>query len=160
VWVSDYFSLFLVPSWSSNTPFYPQNVVSWEMCLNSLLFHCFHFIFTFGSIKELGSTSIIISTFYFFKASYSHMIFLQVLIQLTTWNYWMQIMNQKFQSLPLIYSKERSGWIINHIHLHYSQCIKPIIKCHLQLFILLWIGFTLFGVQYLVKYTYLTSHYY
>jgi hypothetical protein len=25
---------------------------------------------------------------------------------------------QKIQSLPLIYLKERSGWIINHIHLH------------------------------------------
>jgi len=61
---------------------------------------------------------IIISTFYFFKASYSHMIFLQILIQVTIWNYWMQIMSQKLQSLPLIYSKERRGWIINHIHLH------------------------------------------
>jgi hypothetical protein len=29
----------------------------------------------------------------------------------------MQIVNQKFQSLPLIYLKERSGWIVNHIHL-------------------------------------------
>jgi hypothetical protein len=60
----------------------------------------------------------IISTFYFFKDSYSHMVFLQVLIQLITWSYWMQIMSQKFQSLPLIYLKERSEWIVNHIHLH------------------------------------------
>jgi hypothetical protein len=60
----------------------------------------------------------IISTFYFFKYSYSHMILLQVLIQLTTWSYWMQIMSQKPQSLPLIYLKERSEWIVNHIHLH------------------------------------------
>jgi hypothetical protein len=60
----------------------------------------------------------IISTFYFFKASYSHMMFLQVLVQLITWNYWMQIMNQKLLYLPFIYLKERSGWIVNHIHLH------------------------------------------
>ncbi len=60
----------------------------------------------------------IISTFYFFKASYSHFMLLQVLIQLTTWNYSIQIMSQKLQSLPLIYLKEKNGWIINHIHLH------------------------------------------
>jgi hypothetical protein len=59
----------------------------------------------------------IISTFYFFKAFYWHMILLQVLIELTTWNYWIQIINQKFQFLSLIYLKERNGWIINHIHL-------------------------------------------
>ncbi len=58
-----------------------------------------------------------ISTFYFFKASYSHVILLQVLIQLTTWNYWMQIISQKFQPLSLIYLKERSEWIVHHIHL-------------------------------------------
>jgi hypothetical protein len=57
----------------------------------------------------------IISTFYFFKASYSHMMLLQVLIQLTTWNYWMQIMTQKLQSLPLIYLKKKKEWIVNHI---------------------------------------------
>jgi hypothetical protein len=61
---------------------------------------------------------IIISTFYFFKDSSSHMILLQILIQLTTWNYWMQIISPKLQYLPPIYLKERSGWIINHIHLH------------------------------------------
>jgi len=60
----------------------------------------------------------IISTFYFFKDSYPHMTLLQILIQLTTWSYWMQIMPQKLQSLPFIYLKERSGWIVNHIHLH------------------------------------------
>jgi hypothetical protein len=59
----------------------------------------------------------IISTFYFFKASYSHMMLLQVLIQLITWN-WMQIMSQKFQSLPFICLKEKIEWIVNHIHLH------------------------------------------
>jgi hypothetical protein len=57
----------------------------------------------------------IISTFYFFKASYSHTMLLQVLIQLTTWNYWMQIMTQKLQSLPLIYLKKKKEWIVNHI---------------------------------------------
>ncbi len=60
----------------------------------------------------------IVSTFYFFKASYSHIMLLQVLIQLTTWNYWMKNMSQKFQSLPHIYLKEIYGWIIDHIHLH------------------------------------------
>jgi hypothetical protein len=60
----------------------------------------------------------IISTFYFFEASYSHMILLQVLIQLTTWSYWMQIMSQKLQFLPFIYLKKKNGWIVNHIHLH------------------------------------------
>ncbi len=60
----------------------------------------------------------IISTFYFLKAFHSHMMFLQVLIQLTKWNYWMQITSQKFQSLPLIYLKKKSEWIVNHIHLH------------------------------------------
>jgi hypothetical protein len=57
---------------------------------------------------------IIISTFYFFKASYSHMMLLQMLIQLTIWNYWMQNMRPKTP----IYLKERSGWMFNHIHLH------------------------------------------
>ncbi len=38
-------------------PFYPQNVASQGACPNSLLFCCFHFIFTFESIKELASTS-------------------------------------------------------------------------------------------------------
>jgi len=50
-------------------------------------------------------------------------------------------MNQKFQYLPFMYLKEESEWIINHIHYIYSPCIKLIIKCHLKLFILLWIGF-------------------
>jgi hypothetical protein len=61
----------------------------------------------------------IISTFYFFKDSYSHMIRLQVLIQLTTWSYWMQIMSPKSSNLyHVIYLKEKNGWIVNHIHLH------------------------------------------
>jgi hypothetical protein len=52
-----YLSFFLVPSWSSSTPLYPQSVVSQVMCPNSLLFRCFHFKLTFESIKEVGSAS-------------------------------------------------------------------------------------------------------
>ncbi len=55
-----------------------------------------------------------ISTFYF----NSHMLLLQVLIQLTTWSYWMQIMSSKVPISTLIYLKEKNGWIVNHIHLH------------------------------------------
>jgi hypothetical protein len=51
------FFFFLIPSWSSNTPFYPQSVANQRACLNSLLFRCFHFIFMFESIKELGNVS-------------------------------------------------------------------------------------------------------
>jgi hypothetical protein len=83
-------------------------------CLN-ILFYGDH------SLKDyIVSTMvfIIIFTFYFVKASYSHMILLQVLIQLTTWNYWMQIISQKLQSLPFIYLKGWSEWIVNHIHVH------------------------------------------
>jgi hypothetical protein len=35
----------------------PPKSASQGTCLNSLLFHCFHFIFTFKSIKELGNMS-------------------------------------------------------------------------------------------------------
>ncbi len=41
------FSFFLVPSHSSNTPFYLQSVTSQRTCLNSLLFRCFQFRLTF-----------------------------------------------------------------------------------------------------------------
>jgi hypothetical protein len=34
---------------------YPQSAASQGTCLDSLLFHCFHFKLTFESIKELGS---------------------------------------------------------------------------------------------------------
>jgi hypothetical protein len=51
------FSFFLVPSYSSNTPLYPQTVVSQGTCPNSLPFQCFHFKLTLESIKELRSTS-------------------------------------------------------------------------------------------------------
>jgi hypothetical protein len=50
-------SFFLVPSWSSSTPFYPQSVVSQGACLDSLPFRRFHFRFTFEFIKELGGAS-------------------------------------------------------------------------------------------------------
>jgi hypothetical protein len=38
-------------------PLYPQSVMSQGACYNSLFFHCFHFRFTFESIKKLGSAS-------------------------------------------------------------------------------------------------------
>jgi hypothetical protein len=57
VWVSDFLSFFLVPSQSSNTPFYPQSAANQQACPNSLLSHCFHPILTFKFIKEFGSTS-------------------------------------------------------------------------------------------------------
>jgi hypothetical protein len=110
----------------------------------------------------------IISTFYFFKASYSHIMLLQVLIQLTTRNYWMQIMSQKLQFLPVMYMKEKCGWIVNHIHLH----LFPMYQTNYQVsfiifhpsvnrfniiwnlkfdqvhipYLSLWIGLTLFGI--------------
>jgi len=87
----------------------------------------------------------IISTFYFFKASYSHIMLLQVLIQLTTWNYWMQIMSQKLQSLPLKCLKEKSGLIVNHIHQHLfsmyqTNCEVSHITFHLSMdrFYIIW----------------------
>jgi hypothetical protein len=36
-------------------PLYPRNVASLGACLESLLFHCFHFRLSFESIKELGN---------------------------------------------------------------------------------------------------------
>jgi len=48
-------SLFLVPSWSSSTPLYPQSVTNQGACLDSLLFRCVQFRFTFESIKEFRS---------------------------------------------------------------------------------------------------------
>jgi hypothetical protein len=94
----------------------------WE--LHPKRVHCRHLkILLYGDhspkdYKVFTMVFTIILTFYFFKAFYSHMILLQVLIQLRTWNYWMQIISQKFQSLYLIYLKERSRWTVNHIHLH------------------------------------------
>jgi hypothetical protein len=41
VWVIKCLSFFLVPSRSSNTPFYPQSAMSQKMCPNSLFFRCF-----------------------------------------------------------------------------------------------------------------------
>jgi hypothetical protein len=57
VWLINRLSLFLLPSQSSNTPFYPQSVASQGACFDSLLFCCFHFRLSFESIKELGTTS-------------------------------------------------------------------------------------------------------
>ncbi len=64
VWVIDCLSFFLVSSRSSNTPLYPQNATNQRACPNSWFFYCFHFIFTFESIKELGSALVSL----FFKA--------------------------------------------------------------------------------------------
>jgi len=51
-------SLFLVPSWSSNTLLYPfQTGVSKGACPDFLFFSCFQFGFTFKSIKKLGGAS-------------------------------------------------------------------------------------------------------
>ncbi len=50
-------SFFLVPSRSSNTPFYPQSAASQKTCPNFLFFHYFHFRLTFESIKVLGGMS-------------------------------------------------------------------------------------------------------
>jgi len=57
MWMNDCLLLFLVPSRSSSTPLYPQRVASQGACPNSLLFHYFHFKFTFESIKELENAS-------------------------------------------------------------------------------------------------------
>ncbi len=66
--MSDCLSFFLVPSWSSSTPLCrPQSVVSHGACPNSLLFHYFHFILTFESIKGFGSMSLGL----FFRLFYS-----------------------------------------------------------------------------------------
>ncbi len=56
-WVNKCLSFFLGPSWSSSSPLYPWSVTSQGACLDSLLFHYFHFKLTCESIKELGSTS-------------------------------------------------------------------------------------------------------
>ncbi len=57
VWMIKCLSLFLVPSYNSNTPLYPKSVMSQRTCLDPLLFHCFHFRLSFYSIKELGNMS-------------------------------------------------------------------------------------------------------
>ncbi len=57
VWVNKCLSFFLVPFWNSNTPSILESATSQGACANSWLFHCFHFIFTFESIQELGCTS-------------------------------------------------------------------------------------------------------
>ncbi len=57
MWMIKCLSFLLVPSWSSNMPLYPRSAMSQGMCLDSLLFRCFHFRFTFEFIKELGNVS-------------------------------------------------------------------------------------------------------
>jgi hypothetical protein len=42
VWINEMLVSFLVPSRSSNTPFYPQSVVSQRACPNSFSFHYLH----------------------------------------------------------------------------------------------------------------------
>jgi len=39
-------------------PLYPQNAANQGVCLNSLLFHYFHFKLMLEFIKEIGSVSI------------------------------------------------------------------------------------------------------
>jgi hypothetical protein len=58
VWVIDCLSFFIVPYRSSNTPLYPQSVANQGACPKFLLFHHFHFKFTFEFIKELGNVSL------------------------------------------------------------------------------------------------------
>jgi hypothetical protein len=54
------------------------------------------------------SSRIPIHIWYFYKSLFNKQ---HEVIECKLWT-------QKFQSLPLIYSKERNGWIVNHIHLH------------------------------------------
>jgi hypothetical protein len=56
-WMNKCLSFFLVPSQSSNTPLYPRSASNQGVCLDSLPFRCFHFRFSFESIKEFGSAS-------------------------------------------------------------------------------------------------------
>jgi hypothetical protein len=56
----------------------------------------------------------IISTVFFFKASYSNMIILQVLIATSNTKLLNAIINLKLQSLPHIYLKEKSAWKLSH----------------------------------------------
>ncbi len=58
VWMIKCLSFLLLLSWSSSTPFHPKVLQARECVPNSLLFRCFHFRFTFESIKKLGSASL------------------------------------------------------------------------------------------------------
>jgi len=49
-------------------PLYPQNAMSQGTCPNSLLFCYFHLKFIFESIKELGSTTDVISLSFSFHS--------------------------------------------------------------------------------------------
>jgi hypothetical protein len=50
-------SIFVVPSWNSNTPLYHRSAANHRTCLNFLLFRCFHLRLTFASFEEVGSAS-------------------------------------------------------------------------------------------------------
>jgi hypothetical protein len=69
-WLISCLSIFLVPSWSSSTPLYPQNVASQGACFDSLLFRCFHFRLSFEFIKELGVHHLSSSSFLGINLSY------------------------------------------------------------------------------------------
>jgi hypothetical protein len=74
MWVIKCLSFFLVRSWSSSTPFYPQSATNQWVCLDFLLFRYFHFIFTF-KYKELGNASI---AFTYSRQHPPHWMWLQV----------------------------------------------------------------------------------
>jgi hypothetical protein len=57
-------SVFLVPSWNSSTPFYPQSAMSQGVCPNFLLFCYFHLRLTFEFIKDIGSASLLLTITY------------------------------------------------------------------------------------------------
>jgi hypothetical protein len=72
----------------------------------------------------------IISTFYFFKASYSNMIFLQVLIATTN----TKLLNANYQlkapiTTPYILEGKKCMKVIAFIYI-YSSCSKPTVTCH------------------------------
>jgi hypothetical protein len=53
VWMSEVCQLFLVPSWSSNMPFYPSKCCELGACPDSSFFCCFLLGLTFETLKEL-----------------------------------------------------------------------------------------------------------
>jgi hypothetical protein len=56
VWVVEAFQFSLVPSWSSNTPFYPSKVLRAKECASTPCSSViFHLGLTFESLKELGA---------------------------------------------------------------------------------------------------------
>ncbi len=55
VWMSDCSWFFLVPSWRSNTPFYPQSVVSQGACPTSYFFVVFTSDSHLSLLRNLGA---------------------------------------------------------------------------------------------------------